>query len=607
MSNNEDNEKLQMNRRNFLKTVGISAVAIPAVGLASKEAEAAPTPLPEAPLPPMRKADKTEYSTDVLVIGGGYAGLLAAVSARAKGQKVLLVDKAITGKSGFSPWANSFCFFDETLGDDRDAWIEGVQSSTEYTTDLDYFNQYLDDSLGVYKELVKWGVINRDKRDRHLLWPKILKENGVELVQRVMITDLLTEEGTVKGAMGFAMETDQPIVFKAKATILCSGAGSYKAPGYPIHSCTFDGDAMAYRAGARIAGKEWVDFHGTGNTYPADVWTMWGGEFVERVYETEGPRKKTRAGGPGWSAGIVDIHTEGYPRQRRGARPSRPESAPVDQSLWKNVRDHSDATSSIMPEPAVGESIEGAATGLGIHATEGIFPADTNCWSGVPGLYAAGDALSSRICGSMYPTIGVSSASAACLGKRAGLAAADYAAQTGSPSVSMDLIAEISEKMMAPLKRERGFGPRWAQEILLNTMAPYYVLKMKEDSRLNAALLNIKYLQDNIVPKLRATDPHELRLAHETANMILNAEMKIRSSLMRKESRGSHFREDYPFRDDKNWLAWSTLKQGKDGSMEMDKEMVPERMKTNKDLAYAERYIIAFPGENEAITKQGIR
>jgi succinate dehydrogenase/fumarate reductase flavoprotein subunit len=606
MNDDENRVKLQMNRRNFLKTVGISAAVIPASSLMSRQAEAAATPFPEAPLPPMKKADKTEYSTDVLVIGGGYAGLQAAVSARKKGQKVLLVDKAITGKSGFSPWANTFCFFDETLGDKREAWVEGVQTSTEYMTDLDYFNQYLDDSLGVYKELVEWGVINRDKRDRHLLWPKILAENGVELVQRVMITDLLTEEGAVKGAMGFAMETDQPIVFKAKATILCSGAGSYKAPGYPIHSCTFDGDAMAYRAGARIAGKEWVDFHGTGNTYPADVWTMWSGEFLERVYETDGPRKKTRAGGPGWSAGIADIHAQGYPNPRPGGRPPRPESAPVDQSLWKNIRDHSDATSSIMPEQAMGEGVEGAATGLGIHATEGVFPVDTNCWSGVPGLYAAGDALSSRICGSMYPTIGVSSASAACLGKRAGLAAAMHAAKTSSPKISQGLIAELSAKMMAPLKRESGFGPHWAQEILLNTMAPYYVLKMKDEARLNAALLNIKFLQENIVPKLRATDPHELRLAHETANMILNAEMKIRSSLMRKESRGSHFREDYPFRDDKNWLAWTTLKQGEDGTMVMAKEMVPERMKTNKDLPYAEKYIIAFPGEKEALKKRGI-
>jgi succinate dehydrogenase/fumarate reductase flavoprotein subunit len=602
-----NNKKLQMNRRNFLKTVGLSAAVIPASSFVANKASATPTPLPEAPLPPIKKADKTEYSTDVLVIGGGYAGLQAAVSARKKGQKVLLVDKAITGKSGFSPWANTFCFYDETLGDDRDAWIEGVQTSTEYMTDLDYFNQYLDDSLEVYKELVKWGVINRDKRDRHLLWPKILKENGVELVQRVMITDLLTEDGTVKGAMGFAMETDQPIVFKAKATILCSGAGSYKAPGYPIHSCTFDGDAMAYRAGATIAGKEWVDFHGTGNTYPADVWTMWSGEFIERVYETPGPRKKTRAGGPGWSAGIVDIHNQGYPQPMPGARPPRPESAPVDQSLWKNVRDHSDAPSSIMPEQPIGDGVEGAATGLGIHATEGVLPADTNCWSGVPGLYAAGDALSSRICGSMYPTIGVSSASAACLGKRAGLAAADYAAKTSAPKVSKNLIAELAVNMMAPLKRERGFGPHWAQEILLNTMAPYYVLKMKEEARLNAALLNIQFLQENIVPKLRAKDPHELRLAHETANMILNAEMKIRASLMRKESRGSHFREDYPFRDDKNWLAWTTLKQGKNGTMEMGKKLVPERMKTNNDLPYTEKYIVAFPGEKEAIKKRGIR
>ena len=61
------------------------------------------------------------------------------------------------------------------------------------------------------------------------------------------------------------------------------------------------------------------------------------------------------------------------------------------------------------------------------------------------------------------------------------------------------------------------------------------------------------------MPLLRAADMHELRLAHETVNMIISAEMKLKASIMRKESRCSHFRLDYPDLDNENWQAWLNI------------------------------------------------
>jgi succinate dehydrogenase/fumarate reductase flavoprotein subunit len=104
-----------------------------------------------------------------------------------------------------------------------------------------------------------------------------------------MITDLLKSGDNVVGAIGFHMESAETIVFHAKAVVLCAGAGGYKAPGYPIHSCTFDGDAMAYRAGASISGKDFMDFHFTGDTQPWDVFAMEEEVFVNRIYPTRGP------------------------------------------------------------------------------------------------------------------------------------------------------------------------------------------------------------------------------------------------------------------------------------------------------------------------------
>ena len=74
------------------------------------------------------------------------------------------------------------------------------------------------------------------------------------------------------------------------------------------------------------------------------------------------------------------------------------------------------------------------------------------------------------------------------------------------------------------------------------------------------------------MPMLRAADMHELRLAHETANMIVSAEMKLKASIMRTESRCSHYRLDYPEMDDKNWRAWINIHRDSNGTMKLEKQ-----------------------------------
>ena len=95
---------------------------------------------------------------------------------------------------------------------------------------------------------------------------------------------------------------------------------------------------------------------------------------------------------------------------------------------------------------------------------------------------------------------------------------------------------------------------------------------IKKESLLEATLAYIEELRDHHIPMLRAEDLHELRLAHETSNMIVNAEMKLKASLMRTESRCSHYRLDYPDMDTKNWQAWINNYKGHDGNMILEKQ-----------------------------------
>ena len=93
---------------------------------------------------------------------------------------------------------------------------------------------------------------------------------------------------------------------------------------------------------------------------------------------------------------------------------------------------------------------------------------------------------------------------------------------------------------------------------------------------MEATLTLIQYLREHMVPLMRAEDPHMLRLAHETENMALNAEMILRASLFRKESRGWHYREDYPEQNDREWLAWNQIRLGTDGGMELSRVEIPQ-------------------------------
>ena len=106
----------------------------------------------------------------------------------------------------------------------------------------------------------------------------------------------------------------------------------------------------------------------------------------------------------------------------------------------------------------------------------------------------------------------------------------------------------------------------------------------------------VTFLKNHIASKLTAKDPHELRSAHETKNMILNAELMLRSALFRTESRGSHYREDYPKRNDPDWLAWVMAKEVQ-GEMTLYRDVLPKKWWPDLSKPYSARYPNKFFGE----------
>jgi len=135
-------------------------------------------------------------------------------------------------------------------------------------------------------------------------------------------------------------------------------------------------------------------------------------------------------------------------------------------------------------------------------------------------------------------------------------------------------VERLKEAVYAPLLRSGGFSPAFVTQMLRNLMVPYYIMQIKHGQRLQAALTLVEFLEDHLVAQMKARDAHDLRMAHEARNMALNAEMILRASLFRTESRGSHYREDFPRRSDPDWLAWTVLKE-EEGGMKLFKLPIP--------------------------------
>jgi succinate dehydrogenase/fumarate reductase flavoprotein subunit len=530
---------------------------------------------------------------DVLVIGGGLAGCTAAIHARAQGASVILVDKGYVGKSGQTPFAGSYCVFNAEWGDDLASWMDQINTYGDHLNHRIWTELCFRESYARFEELSAWGVqFERDEsgslrrggvplgpcralgmevREPSMILRRKVIESGCSIVDRVMVAELLTSDGVVMGALGIPMDAEGLFAFKAKATVLAAGAGGFRPTNWPINNLTSDADCMAYRVGAEITGKEFADPHaGFGDR----AGHMGFGRFGR---EPDGgkPRMGRRvnaAGEPVGSAGtlFLDLDFEAHAGK-----------APIYVELEGGER-----------HPLVG----GASSGMSTHKTEGTWPADTDCSSNVRGLFAAGDSLGTMQSGATYAAIGQSVLGCSVTGARAGIGAATCASEIGRSSWKTIDVDRRAKDLVAPLERQGGFSPRWVTQMLQNTMIPYYVMYVKHEARLQAALTNVEFFRDHLAPALYARDQHELRLAHETRNMILNAEMRLRASLYRTESRGCHYREDHPRRDDPDWLAWVIIRKGEDGRMELFKRPVPAEWWPDFDLPYEKRYPLKMPG-----------
>jgi succinate dehydrogenase/fumarate reductase flavoprotein subunit len=530
---------------------------------------------------------------DVLVIGGGMAGLFAAVKAHDAGANVLIVSKGRLGSSGLTPFAKGIFSYDkENASMSIDEFVAQVSDSAIQTNNPVFTRQLAEHSQARVEELKAWGFFDSPLYNQSFMRP--IEERKIPIEERIMITHLLKQDGRIVGASGFSLQENKVIHYQAKSVILCTGSGGFKPNGFPMCDLTHDGTIMAYKAGAKVTGKEWNDGHPASAVNSGSSYDNWHGQ-VEEKPSTTSITVNHHLG--------VDLNYEGYkygapvtmgpPMGGPQGKQVEPESPfatllPAGPFVPKAFR----MTSPPPPPPREGflmsllankghsgppgmggEQVGGSSAGMAIHKSEGIVPINEQGLSSLPGLYAAGDALGSYMSGGIYTQIGGSLAGSAVQGAIAGEAAAKESINSDLKiNVTAAYLNEVKEEILAPLKRKRGYSPAWVTQVLQSVMIPNFVLYIKKERMMQGALAYVEELREHHVPMLLAEDLHSLRLAHETENMIITAEMKLKASMMRKESRCSHYRLDYPEIDYKNWQAWINIDQDENGEMRLEKQ-----------------------------------
>lgn len=576
-----------------------------------------------------------EYTidTDVLVVGGGMAGMVAAIKAKEQGLDVTIVDKAYIGKAGSTHFSEGdIVFFRPQRGHKIKEWLDMISRGCEYVNNREWDEICLNEAEDRYNDLVSWGVqfyerdgklyifgppgggrrgyeaiTQRNRKYAPTLRKKVI-ECGVRVIDRIMLCELLKQDGAIAGAIGFHTTSGDLYIFNARSIILATGATSLKAGAYPIYSWTGDGEAMAYRTGAEVVSKEFMyGMSGTRESYQRR--RAIGKVEIHKETVDASYRFPFAIGGDysGWY-NAPNLNAEGGPvifpawEAHEGRAPLYIDltysalAGDWFQEYFKRIG--TPQAAKIGLDAMRGGQIKWPASRVMTNSVwngSGVWAVDKSCSVGIPGLYAAGNSCGTMASGAAYGGMGFASNHAMVTGTRAALGCAEYGKSKAGKASEAEL-NRAKEVVLYPMERQGGFSPDWVTQVLHGVTVPYFFLDIKHETRLQAALTVVEFLKEHIVPKLMANDAHEWRMAHETRNLVLVAEMRLRASLFRTESRGNHFREDYPRRDDPNWLAWVKLKE-EEGAMKMIKTPIPREWWPDLSKPYEELYPRALPLE----------
>ena len=540
------------------------------------------------------------HRTDVLVIGGGGAGSRAAIEAYDSGVDVTIICKGKYGFSGCTPnSASEWMAYGVALGiadprDNCEMHFRDIVSVGGYVCDHNLAKIIAYESPDRFSELVDWGVEflrEPDGRFRQVMsdgatYPRAcgtgadtgrqimdalkrqVEERGITVFENVMAVDLIVDGGVVAGAVGIDTESLELTAFIASSIIMATGGHGcmYKYTVFP-EGMTADGYAMALRAGAKLVNMEFMQIGPCVITpFKFDVggilWRLGprlinglGEEFLERylpeglsISEVYNLKSVTFPFTMRNASGYIDIAN--FTEIVEG-RTSRNGGVYFDLSHVPASKIESEASIPFkyFLEHGVDIRREPLEIAPSIQHMNGGILINEKGETSLPGLYAAGEAAGGQH-GADRPG-GNSLADCQVFGARAGRYAAERASKR---IVKPDLrkAEKIEDEIRGLLKTD---GSHSVSEVLkdLSEMMWRNVSVIRDEDSLSKTY-NSLHRYGRIVQSDLSVDEDELVSALELRNMVDAGLAIVLATLTRKETRGSHYRVDYPKRDDENWL-----------------------------------------------------
>lgn len=549
-------------------------------------------------------ADKV-VDSDVLVVGGGGAGLRAAIGAGEKGVRTLLISKGSVARSGASLLAGADLTLDgkslHELGfpgeprDTKQKFFDDIVTQGFYLNNQRLVEIYVEDAPKRVKELLHWGIKVSFSEERAIFTSGLsilsallrrAKEIGVESMDDVMLIDLLTKDGKASGALGFNLKTGDLITFRSKAVVLATG-GWHKAysPNAGSRELSGDGHVAAYRAGADLANMEFVTFccnvllwppKWRGNIFTYILSLLVGGKLAnskgEDFLSKYDPTIVKVGTSTEWNKSFVSIATRLEVLEGRGS-PRGGVYYEFGDTPWEEFENRVTGYYPNWKYKGIDFSELGKMLGerrpveVGPAAEyfEGGIAVNENFETSILGLYATGECAAS-----LFGANRVAAATTEMLveGAIAGEAAAEYAKKVEIPEIDERQIERLKEKVLNPLKREGGVKPadlkNRIQRVAHAKLGPVrnregieefiqFIETVKKDglSRLYTSSKSRRYNKEWIE-------------ALELENIVQVLEISAQSALTRTESRGVHYRSDYPHTDDDNWLKKIIIKRVND-------------------------------------------
>ena len=550
---------------------------------------------------------------DIVIIGGGAAGTLAAIHARRANPhlKVAILDKSkIETSGGAGRGMDAINTIPLPPYSGPEDFVEMQTKVTEGVLDQEVSFAYAERCPQLVRELEeitgrakgdlfpvdgkgnyqlryvqavnKPMMLYMDGGDLKRSLAKAVRGSGAEVFDRTPVLKIFTEDNQVLGVLGFNVRTGDYLFMKAKAVCLTAGpagrmglaSSGYLSNTYEFPGNSGDGYALAYDAGAELVNMECYqaltmlkDFQGPACGYVAGTRGAKSSNRVgEGIWTHAYPSGDTRLAT--WRAfaegkGPIYLHTHELPEEViRIIEHIQFGTERTGRYLFHKGRGQ-DYRQPKCLELAFAEEI-GACGGHSSSGVNGNRRGETN----VSGLYVAGDVDA----GLPFSFLGGALAMGGLIGEEAARYAGGTDWRGGNPrSRALEEVREFE----APLRRRQGL-PGHLVEFKARTRLQYYLKPPKNPEYHRIAVWWMERIRREDLPEIKAEDYHDLIKAHEIRSILLVGEMMARASLFREESRWGyqHWRVDFPEKKREWDGTWVVVRKGEKG-MELGKKKVP--------------------------------